>query len=142
MRYAGVGPRASAAFIDGIVAGIPLLVVIGILTGDTYDNGNTKGVQLGGWGTLIWALAMVGYYAVAELVWGTSIGKRILNLHVRGEKGERIDGRAALVRNIVRFVDGFPYFLPYALGAIVIARDDEKRRLGDHLAHTVVTYRD
>jgi uncharacterized RDD family membrane protein YckC len=142
MRYAGVGPRAAAVLIDAILAGIPLSIVVGILVGDSYHENGSAGVSLGNWGTLVWALAMVAYYAVAEGVWGTSIGKRILNLRVQAEEGGEIDAGAAVIRNLARFVDGFPYFIPYALGAILIGRDEEKRRLGDQLAHTVVTYRD
>jgi uncharacterized RDD family membrane protein YckC len=142
MRYVGVGPRAAAAFIDGIVAGIPLAILVGLLTGQTYSGNGSAGVDLNGWGTLIWALAMVGYYTVVEVVWGTSLGKRILNLRVRTEDGGEVDVPTALARNLARFVDGFPYVIPYMLGAVLVARDEKKRRLGDRFARTVVVYRD
>jgi uncharacterized RDD family membrane protein YckC len=138
MRYAGVGPRAAAAFIDVILAGIPIAIIVG----DTYRQGGSAGVHLGNGGTLLWAVAMAAYYAVAERVWGTSIGKRILNLRVCDESGGRITGRASIVRNLMRFVDAFPYIVPYATGAIVMSHYDEERRLGDRLARTVVAYRD
>lgn len=48
--------------------------------------------------------------------------------------GARITAVQALVRNLLRLVDGFPFLLPYLLGLVVLAIDPQKRRLGDILA--------
>ncbi len=142
LRYAGTGSRAMAVLVDVIVAGIPVAVVAGWIAGGTFRGNGSAGVHLGGWGVLLWALLMVAYYIVCEVAWGTSIGKRVLNLTVRADDGSRIGIRASVVRNLARFIDGFPYVVPYLVAAFAVSVDEEKQRIGDRLAHTVVVYRD
>jgi uncharacterized RDD family membrane protein YckC len=38
----------------------------------------------------------------------------------------------------MRLVDSFPFVIPYLLGFVVALTDDEKRRLGDRVAGTLV----
>ena len=52
--------------------------------------------------------------------------------------GAPIDYSQAAVRTILRFLDEIPYFIPYLLGAILIWSSEEKQRLGDRIASTVV----
>jgi uncharacterized RDD family membrane protein YckC len=74
----------------------------------------------------------------------------VLGLRVRDHTGEKCTPKGALVRNALRVVDAFPYFLPYLVGAIAIWDDDSapgegtvrrRRRVGDRLGGTIVTYR-
>ncbi len=57
---------------------------------------------------------------------------------VRETDGAPIDYSEAAVRTILRFLDLIPYIIPYLLGAILIWSSEEKQRLGDRVAHTVV----
>ena len=69
-------------------------------------------------------------------------GKLLLGLRVRSLDGARLTLLDATIRNALRGVDGFPYFIPYLVGAITIWSDEsDRQRLGDRAAKTVVTYR-
>jgi uncharacterized RDD family membrane protein YckC len=88
-------------------------------------------------------LLMVGtiiflYFFPLEGFTGTTVGKRILKMKVVREDGSPCTPASSLVRNALRFVDFFPYLLPYALGAWWIYWSPKKQRIGDRAAHTVV----
>jgi uncharacterized RDD family membrane protein YckC len=70
--------------------------------------------------------------------YGASLGKRATRLRVVTEDGLPIDLEAALIRNVLRFLDAFPYLVPYLLGAIVASRSPMKQRFGDRVAETIV----
>jgi uncharacterized RDD family membrane protein YckC len=54
------------------------------------------------------------------------------------EDGAPVTLEAALVRNLVRFLDAAPYVVPY-LVAYLAARDSPKlQRFGDRVAETIV----
>jgi uncharacterized RDD family membrane protein YckC len=153
-RYPGVGPRAAAAVVDSIVGflviGIPLLVAFGTkrtthsdgATTTTYSTSDSRVL-------LLWLVLAVAYYTFFEVLWGATPGKFVLGLRVRAETGGPITLGSALTRNALRIVDAFPYFLPYLFGAVLIWTDGpapgeavpRRRRAGDRLARTVVTYR-
>jgi len=44
----------------------------------------------------------------------------------------------AAVRTILRIIDLIPFIAPYLLGAVLILASENKQRLGDHAANTVV----
>jgi len=86
-----------------------------------------------------------GYYVFFETLWGgRTIGKRALRLRVVKVGGYPITFVDSALRNLLRAADGMP-FLPlgsliptYALGVLVMSRDDRFRRLGDLVAGTMV----
>ncbi|SRR5260221_5172718 len=154
-RYPGVGPRAVATLIDGIlgfvVIGIPLLAVFGSKstthtasgTSTTYRTSDPKLLAL-------WFVLAVAYYVVFETTVGATPGKLVLGLRVRDAAGAKCSPRAAVIRNVLRVVDAFPYFVPYLVGAVAIWTDESlseegtasrRRRVGDRVARTIVTYR-
>jgi len=131
MEYVGVGLRAVATIIDAI-----LLFIIGyaiaLLTGGTTGTG----FELQGVPMFIWLAIGIGYYVVLEARFGATLGKRILGLKVvRLEGGGPIDWQASIVRNLLRLVDGFFFYL---VGAIVVWTSAKKQRLGDKVAGTVI----
>jgi uncharacterized RDD family membrane protein YckC len=77
----------------------------------------------------------MGYFALMEGSRGQTIGKMITKIKVVREDGRPIDMNQALVRNILRIIDGL---FAYLIGAILIWRSDKKQRLGDSVAKTVV----
>ena len=116
-RRVGVGPRAVAAVIDllflGFVAGMPLTVAFGDRSTSTDASGMTMYSWTGGSNVLLlWLALAFGYYIVFEALFGATFGKLILNLRVVHPDGTRIGLGAAIVRNLLRAVDAFPYFLP------------------------------
>jgi hypothetical protein len=54
------------------------------------------------------------------------------------EDGEPVNPEAALTRNLMRFVDAFPYVIPYLLGAYAVSNSPKMQRFGDRVAETMV----
>jgi uncharacterized RDD family membrane protein YckC len=142
MQYAGVAHRFVALVIDGFVfAGI--CVILGLLAGGAYSTststststGFDAGVQIGD-GPMLGAVALFFvYFVVCEGLFGRTLGKRILGLRVVGEDGAPIFLGAALLRNLLRIVDGLLFYL---VGAISVWSSPTRQRLGDRAAHTYV----
>ncbi|MFN0072993.1 MAG: RDD family protein [Chloroflexota bacterium] len=130
MEYVGVGRRAVAIIIDGIVYFI-LAWIIAAATGGTTSGGFELN---GGPAFLSFALFLV-YYVGLEMTRGATLGKMALGIRVLKEDGTPLDLQASLIRNILRIVDGQ---LAYLVGAILVWKSDKKQRLGDRVAHTIV----
>jgi uncharacterized RDD family membrane protein YckC len=135
MEYAGVALRFVAVLIDGLVLLVPLLVVA-LVFGDRYsttENGtHTVGVTAGGWWPL---LVIFAYYVVSETFTGRTIGKRAVGLRVVDVSGDPIGLGQALLRNALRIVDAFLFYL---VAAISVWTSSERQRIGDRVANTVV----
>jgi uncharacterized RDD family membrane protein YckC len=83
-------------------------------------------------GIAIWFL----YFTLLEGRYGQTIGKMALNIKVvREADGAPIDYGEAAIRTILRIIDGL---FDYLVGAIFIWTSEEKQRLGDRVAYTVV----
>jgi uncharacterized RDD family membrane protein YckC len=81
---------------------------------------------------IIWFL----YFTLLEGHYGQTVGKMAVKIKVvRESDGSSIDYGEAAVRTILRIIDGL---FVYLVGAILIRSSDEKQRLGDRVAHTVV----
>jgi uncharacterized RDD family membrane protein YckC len=76
------------------------------------------------------------YFVLLEGLAGGTVGKHVVGLRVVGTGGDRVGLGKALVRNILRLVDGLPVM--GILGAILIATTSERTRLGDWVAGTRV----
>lgn len=76
------------------------------------------------------------YYIAMERLAGGTIGKRLLGLRVVRVDGRPLGWGGAIVRNLMRPIDGLP--LLYLLGIVTIAISGKDQRLGDMLAGTVV----
>lgn len=131
MNYASIGLRVLEGIIDLVIC-VAILWVIAQLFGQTTENG----FQLTGVPFLIGIVVTLGYYIVLEGLWGATLGKLVLNLRVVKEAdGLPIGWREALIRNVLRVVDGL--FL-YLVGFILICVSQKRQRLGDRIAGTIV----
>ena len=141
-EHAGLGLRFAAVLLDAIIVFFPLGLVVGLLSGGGYaesgDGYANAGVDVGG--SAFWALLLlgIGYYVFCESASGATLGKRIVGIRVVDEDGEHITFGAAVVRNLLRIVDGLFFYVVGALFALTSARG---QRLGDRAAHTVVVRR-
>ncbi|MFH1034432.1 MAG: RDD family protein [Pseudomonadota bacterium] len=136
----GVGIRLVAQIIDSVVI-LAFYLILGRLVAGTVDGGLTPdGFELQGGP----ALAVIGlttafwiaYFTLLEGLWqGRSLGKKLLGLRVVRQDGAPMDLHTALVRNLLRLVDGQ---LGYLVGAILVWTSPLKQRLGDRVAHTLV----
>jgi uncharacterized RDD family membrane protein YckC len=78
---------------------------------------------------------VLGYFVVLEGLFGQTIGKRLFGIAVVGRDGAPITMRQSAVRNLLRLVDGL---FNYALGLVVMLTNEDRQRLGDMAAETLV----
>jgi uncharacterized RDD family membrane protein YckC len=141
--YQGVAIRFVAILIDtiiiAIIAGI-LSVPFNAFAVITNDASGTVTFSFAGvLGGLVSLAVFMVYFTMLEGRYGQTVGKMAVKIKVvRLADGAPIDYSQAAVRTILRFLDEIPYFIPYLLGAILIWSSEEKQRLGDRVASTVV----
>lgn len=85
-----------------------------------------------------WLVASLAYFVLAEWLTGATIGKQMVGLRVRMSDGRCCTLSAAIVRNVMRVVDAFPFGIPNLLGFVVVAGTARHQRLGDLAAQTIV----
>jgi uncharacterized RDD family membrane protein YckC len=142
LEKAGILLRFVAVVLDAVIVLFPLSIVIGLMNGGGYvergDGYANAGVDVTGMAA--WLLLMVGlaYYILGEALTGATLGKRMVRIRVVDEHGEHPRLRAAVVRNILRPVDAFCFYL---VGAVFALTSPLGQRLGDRAAHTVVVRR-
>jgi uncharacterized RDD family membrane protein YckC len=138
MEYAGVTRRFVALVIDGFVF-LGITVVVGLPAGGAYSTSTASsynaGVDVGGGPMLAALVLFFAYYVICEGLFGRTLGKRILSLRVVKEDGSPISLGAAVLRNLLRIVDGIFFYL---VAAISVWASPTRQRLGDRAAHTFV----
>lgn len=130
MTYASIGWRAVAAVIDGLV----LFFIAWLIA---IPTGGVRGAsfEVTGAPAVVVFVLWIAYYTAVEATFGASLGKRLVGLRVVRSDGSPIGWPTAVVRNVLRVVDGLVF---YILGAILIAQSAKGQRLGDRVADTVV----
>lgn len=132
-RVAGPGPRGVAWAIDAAIQGVigSLGVVVALAAGVVLGEASI-GLWLAGWFAVSWF-----YGAAFEALWGgRTPGKAVVGLRVVRADGAVLGTSDAVLRNLLRGVDGLPVL--YLVGAMVCAVDPWLRRIGDLVAGTVV----
>ena len=130
MEPVGVGRRAVAVIIDSILLGIVGYLIASVTGGTTSDGFHVSGAP-----ALLLFVIAIAYYVVMEKTSGATLGKMAMKLKVVKQDGTALDWHASVVRNILRIIDGFFFYL---VGAIVVWVSKSKQRLGDLAAHTIV----
>lgn len=77
------------------------------------------------------------YFFVLEGLFASTIGKRLLHLSVVDRSGDPCNFTSSFLRNVFRFVDWFPFL--YILGLALALTSNDRLRLGDRFARTIVT---
>ena len=126
MQYVSVWPRFAAILIDAVIIGIVVSIIAGILAAITHSIGLVYFVE---------AVVFFGYYIVMEATQGRTVGKMALGLKVVRMDGSPISWNEAIIRNLLRIVDGL---FAYIVGAIIVWNSPLRQRLGDKVAKTVV----
>ena len=132
MTRAGLAARGVEALID-LVLSYAILYIVAAATGNTIEGG---GLYLT-IGPLTLGLALcLAYFVVFEALWGATVGKLATNLRVvRADDGGPIGWSGAIIRNVIRLVDGLVFYL---VGFICICVTSKRQRLGDLAAGTMV----
>jgi uncharacterized RDD family membrane protein YckC len=135
------GIRAVAYIIDSVIylaVNYGVLFVVGLVIGMalalsgrqfTVDEQSTKWLNY----AVSFVLAML-YFAIFEWLYGATPGKLILGMRVVQEDGGPCSLKAALIRGLLRIIDGFIF------GAVAYSFMSAPlyQRLGDKNAETVV----
>jgi uncharacterized RDD family membrane protein YckC len=131
LRCAGVVPRALAWLLDLMVR-VAVIVALSAVLGLLGGAGAGAGLVL--MFLVYWA------YPIAFEVFrdGQTPGKRALGLKVVNDNGTPVTWLPSVVRNLLRTVDMLPVL--YGFGVAASLGDRAGRRLGDHVAGTVVIY--
>ena len=137
MRLATLGDRLIALFLDSVVVLLVCAVVdvwafmkLGIVSGAELRV-TTASILAGG--SLSLLIAFV-YVWLLEAGFGCTLGKAIVGIGVVNDSG-RNSLAVSAIRNLMRVVDGFGFYL---IGALVACCSKFRRRLGDLCAGTYV----
>ncbi len=85
-----------------------------------------------------WGLTLIVYHAALEGTWGVTLGKWLLQIAVVADDLKAVGARRSLIRNTMRFIDAFPFIVPYLLGVLAARASPKRQRWGDRLAKTIV----
>ncbi|UCD62941.1 MAG: RDD family protein [Candidatus Zixiibacteriota bacterium] len=142
-QYAGLGLRFLALAIDLVILSMVFFPLTRIVKG-VWIMSSTD--HLWGYGWLItdplciaFLVAIFIYFVMMEGFLGATVGKLVLRLRVVGDNGSNPGVARALVRNLLRLVDGLPAF--NILGVVLILSSPQKARFGDRIAGTRVVIR-
>jgi uncharacterized RDD family membrane protein YckC len=138
---AGLGSRFLALAIDTLIQGAAALALF--LTAVSFFPLLRLLGSISQW---VGALLILGgfliysaYFAFFEAIWnGQTPGKRLIQLRVMKDDGRPIGAYDAITRNLVRIIDQLPGI--YAVGIVTILFSRQSKRLGDHVAGTVVVH--
>jgi uncharacterized RDD family membrane protein YckC len=104
---ADLGPRFLARLIDGVILGVVFvviivpIVVVAIFSGSSGFGSAFGGFSSGGFvAGIVWAVIIVGYFAVMESSRGQTVGKMLMKLKTQGPDGQNPSLEMAIKRNI------------------------------------------
>ena len=131
LRCAGLVPRALAWLLDLLIR-LAVLMAVGTVLG--LAGGAGEGVALVVMFLVVWV------YPIVFEVWrdGQTPGKRAFGLKVVCDNGTPVTWLPSVVRNLMRTVDMLPALYGFGIAAMGLGRSG--RRIGDHVAGTVVVY--
>ncbi|MFB6122772.1 MAG: RDD family protein [Haloferacaceae archaeon] len=124
-----VGRRIVAVVVDLFL----LAVVSGLVTAPLTVIGPRVGAPLG---SLVSTAIAFAYFTFLEGTYGRTLGKKILHLVVVESDGSDCTLGEAAIRNLLRYVDWLPAL--YLVGVVAVYLTDDRQRLGDLAADTVV----
>ena len=140
MPLAGIGSRFVALLVDYLIWGaavLVLLVLFSVFLPGIGASSKPSAQWAAAIGIFILFLLQWGYFTLFEAFWnGRTPGKRAARIRVIQRSGRAIGLFESMARNLVRYVDQFPFF--YAVGVIAIFVTRQHQRLGDLAAGTLV----
>ena len=131
-NYAGWWSRFFALFLDNLIVGIPLVIILGIIAAVVGKNGS--GIIL-----IVYALAIIAAVYYFVYFWtkdGQTLGSRALNIRVVKTDGSQLTAGGAIIRYVGFIVDSIIFGLP--IGYIWAAFDPQKQAWHDKMAGTIV----
>src|SRR6266446_4892564 len=139
-ELAGVGSRLAAGLLDLLLLGLSLLALWfggAAILGDLLPKGMARS-WLSAVMILLTFCFLWGYFTLFEaLNGGRTPGKQALGIRVMMDTGRSITPSAAVVRNLVRFIDCY-FPVPFAPALISMFLHPSNKRPGDMAAGTIV----
>lgn len=128
---AGIVPRLFAWGVDFVVRAI---IVLAVLLASLLFGQAGMGVFLVAYFVVAWL------YPVIFEVWreGQTIGKRLFDIQVCMDNGMPVGVQASMIRNLLIVADFLP--IMFGVGIISMLFSANSKRLGDHMAGTIVVY--
>ncbi|MGA7076980.1 MAG: RDD family protein [Halobacteriota archaeon] len=140
--YQGVAIRFVAQLVDVIILGVVFWILGFTGAGTITVDAATSQVSISPFlGLLILIDVIIAflYLTILEGRNGQTVGKMLVKIKVvKQADNSPISYGEAAVRTILRIIDLIPFFAPYLLAAVLIWSSENKQRLGDRVAHTVV----
>ncbi|MGH7699828.1 MAG: RDD family protein, partial [Gemmatimonadales bacterium] len=138
LELAGLGSRAAAAVLDGLLVLLLFIVVNLGLGGIESVAPDAAESWVVAFGIIVNFLAFWGYFLLFEaLNHGRTPGKRAVGIRVVMDTGHPVTFGAAAARNLLRLVDAQPLFA-YLVGLAFVLLHGQNKRLGDIVAGTIV----
>ena len=138
LNYAGFWIRVGAKFLDGLILGIifvPPLIYFVIKGADNPQSGTFQILQL--LFQLLFTAANICYQIFFLGKYGATLGKRACGLRVVTAEGGKISYGRATGRAFAEILSGMICYIGY----LIVAFDDQKRALHDHICSTRVVYK-
>ena len=136
--------RLIAIIIDSIIAAIPAYIIYALalipLLSSTVDYGYGVIISVAPWWAYLLLPFIIGiiqllYFMILDTVWGGTIGKRILGLHVQTVNGGKVPFDKAFLRNISK-IYGLLLLLDWLIG--IVTPGDKRQKYMDRVAGTTV----
>jgi uncharacterized RDD family membrane protein YckC len=130
--------RLIAYVIDAIIIAIPTWIIWFAITLSAIFTSSYFFFAWGAWlfFPLIWGIIQVLYFAILDVYWGATIGKRVLGLQVQMTTGGRVPFDKAFIRNISK-IYWLLLFLDWIVG-VATAGPDRRQKYTDRIAGTTV----
>lgn len=128
MNPVGFWRRFGAAFLDGLLFGLPLSLLLSIILGGEENE------------YLIEVITFL-YFLLLPLFWnGYTIGKKIMGIRIVKMNGENVGISNMLLRELVgRLIYIITFGIGIIVSAIMVAAREDKRSIHDLIAGTYVT---
>jgi uncharacterized RDD family membrane protein YckC len=140
--FASLARRALAQIVDAVILCAPFILIWLKFMSSFFDQGIPFFMKSGFlpmialmMGGLFWVLFCVAVFSIMEGTRGVTPGKWVFGIRVLGAELRYCGFWRALVRNLLKFVDGFFNFM---VGVMVVALSENWQRVGDMAARTVV----
>jgi uncharacterized RDD family membrane protein YckC len=146
LRYAGVGIRFGARFVDGLVFIVPFLLVLFLLLPNMLRSAAANRAPAFNGTFFLVALVFSLFYEVLMLrYWGATLGKMACGLKVVRSDGSSLDWGVSFGRffmyNVVISAVPFVNWILLITTAIMAGTDEQKRGLHDRVCDTRVIYK-
>jgi uncharacterized RDD family membrane protein YckC len=143
--FAPLWRRALAQLVDAVVLMAPVAVVVGLFMKsftemeDLFFFSNPLWIFAGILLSMCWAVLGLVVFSFLEGLWGVTPGKWLVGIRVVGIDLLPCGFGRGLIRNALKFVDGF---FNYMVGILIVALTENWQRVGDLAARTVVVMAD